>query len=216
MGTMTSNKLGGLALTFGPLLAVLAYLLSPGQGLIGGQVDFADPQAGIGALLSNGGIAAITSTLAPIGLIILLHGINTLVEQLRTGQGGSIAGLGRVFLVFGIVAWMVGGSFQAAIAGGNTGAAAGALYAAGFGLNLTGGILSGLAFLLIGLGVSTNANFYRNFALVAAAVSLVLLVVNIVVANDTSMQLTLAPVVGIGFIVFTVWSITLGQKLGKL
>ena len=50
MGTMTSNKLGGLALTFGPLLAVLAYLLSPGQGLIGGQVDFADPQAGIGAL----------------------------------------------------------------------------------------------------------------------------------------------------------------------
>ena len=59
-------------------------------------------------------------------------------------------------------------------------------------------------------------NFNRNFALVAAAVSLVLLVVNIVVANDTSMQLTLAPVVGIGFIVFTVWSITLGQKLGKL
>ena len=111
---------------------------------------------------------------------------------------------------------MVGGSFQAAIAGGNTGAAAGALYAAGFGLNLTGGILSGVAFLLIGLGVSTNANFNRNFALVAAAVSVILLVVNIVVANDTSLQLTLAPVVGVGFIVFTIWSITLGQKLGKL
>ena len=102
------------------------------------------------------------------------------------------------------------------IAGGNTGAAAGALYAAGFGLNLTGGILSGVAFFLVGLGVSTNANFNRNFALVAAAVSVILLVVNIVVANDTSLQLTLAPVVGVGFIVFTIWSITLGQKLSKL
>jgi hypothetical protein len=216
MGTITTNKLGGLALTFGPLLAVLAYLATPGQGLIGGQVDWSNAQAAIGTILENATLSTITGFLAPIGLIILLFGLNTLVSHLEKGEGAALAGLGRVFFVFALVCWLVGSSFVVTIAGGNAGPAVGALYAGSFGLQLAGGILSGVAFLLVGLGVSANADFNKNFALVVALVSAVLLVVNLIIANDPSMQLSLSPIIGVGFIVFTVWSVTLGQKLNKI
>ena len=74
MGTISINKIGGLALILGPVVALVFYLLQPG----GSFIDAADPaNAGetINAMVSNATLGKVVSIIVPIGLIVFLFGI---------------------------------------------------------------------------------------------------------------------------------------------
>lgn len=214
MGTISVNRLGGMALIIGPIVAVVSFLIRPGGGLVAGTVDPADAAASIGVLIANSGLATISNAVAPLGLIVLIYGINVMIESnLRGGNGEAIGRLGVLFASYGLVAWIIGSSCALVIAGGNAATAVGALYATGLGLNIAGGVLFGLAFVLIGLAASSNENFNRTFALVIVALSMVSTVLSIWTALDNSMLQTGGMIVGPIYGITTIWSVTVGRKL---
>ena len=215
MGTISVHKLGGLSLVFGPILAVVSFLIRPGGGLIGGRVDPADPQAAIGVLIANANVAGFSFFLGPIALLVFLFGVRVLVESLKGGNGEALARFGSLFLGFSVVAWLISSACALTIAGGNAGPAAGAVYAVGTGINISGGILASLAFLFISLAISTRDDFNKVFALAVVALSLVQAVLAIMSGRDISMLQTTNLVAGFIYTVTVVWSVTLGLGLMK-
>lgn len=210
MGTMSVNKLGGLALVIGPILAIASFLIRPGGGIIGGQVDPADAAASIGAILADGTMATLSGAGAMVGLIVLLYGIGVVVDSLKGGNGEALARLGALLLTFALVSWLVGTSAQLVIASGNATPVAGSLYAGSQGLSNVGGILSSLAFLAISWAVSTRDDFNRPFALIVAAVSAVMFVVAVMAALDSSMLQTAGMVASVVYLITVAWSVTIG------
>ena len=60
MGTISVNKLGGLALIVGPVVCLVFYFIQQ-LGVIGSDVDPADGNAVVQALVSNSTLTTITS-----------------------------------------------------------------------------------------------------------------------------------------------------------
>lgn len=215
MGTISANKLAGLSIIVGSILSIIFFTIRPGGGLVGGNVDPADAAASIAALLANSDMASLSFFFVPIGLILFFYGMRTLVENLQGSDGAPIARLGMVFFLLALIGWTTSSALALVIAGGNAGAAVGAVYVISLGINMTSSIFGALAFLLIALGLSTNSDFNKVFALVIAAISAIILVASIWAGKDLSMLQTTSMISGVGYIVTVVWVVTLGLGLLK-
>lgn len=215
MGAISTNRLGGASLIVGPLLAVVCFLIRPGGGLVGGQVDPADASASINVVTANADLAGISFLLAPIGLLALVYGLNVFAESLKGGNGEALARYGTLFFLLALMSWSVGSALTVAIAGGAAAGAAEALYAAGTAVSSTGGIFAALGLLALSVGVSTRDDFNKPFALIVAATSAILLVFAVLSARDTSLLQAANTVAGIAYAITTSWSVTLGRGLMK-
>lgn len=216
MGTISVNKLGGLALIIGPIVGLASYLIRPGGGIVGGTVDPADATGSIGVLVANADLASISFLLGPIGAILLLFGIGNIVKNvLKGGNGEALGSLGTLMVLFGTVGWMIAAALSGVIAGENAGTAVGAVYVIGLGINVYTGIIVSIGFFLVTLAASTNDFFNKPFTLVAAAAAAVALVCAVLAGNDLSMLQTTSMIAGICWLVLTVWSITVGLNLMK-
>ena len=80
MGNLSLNKLGGLSIIVGPVLALVFYLLQPG-GLLIDSADPSDAQATIAALVSNSAMSHLSAFLIPLGLLLFLHGFLTVQNK---------------------------------------------------------------------------------------------------------------------------------------
>ena len=218
IGTISVNKLGGLAVIFGPVFTLVFFFLQPGGAII----DAADPasaQATISAMLANSGLATLCSVLIPVGLLIMLFGMIVVQGNLRSdGNGDALSRLGLLFLMIGIVCWVIGSGANLAIAGTDLPVeqaipAYGSLYAATLGLSTTGGLLTGIGFLAISLAISTREDYNRTFALVAVAAAVVSIVVTIIGGMDSSQLELTTQITGIPYLIHTAWVITIGRKL---
>jgi len=214
MGTISVNKLGGLSLIVGPVLALICYLIRPG-GPITDNADPANAAASIMALMGNSDLASITGILLVVGLILLLNGVRTLRESLRGGNGDALAGLGALLLLFATVGWIIGTALTTTIAGGSAGAAVGALYVAALGINISSGMLAGLAFLCISLGVSTRDDSNKPLALIVAVASAVGFITSILGGRDLSTLEMMNNIGAISYVITTIWMVTLGLRLMK-
>jgi hypothetical protein len=216
MGTISVNKLGGLALVVGPIIGLISYLIRPGGGIVGGSVDPTNAKAAIGALIANADLANISLFLGPIGAILLLFGIQSLVKNvLKGGNGEALGSLGTLMILFVVIAWVITAGLSQSIAGQSAGAATGALYAATLAIQVSVGIIGAIGFLLVTLAASTNDFFNKNFTLGAALAAAVGLVAALVGGFDLSLLYTMNYVSGIAWLVLTVWSITVGLSLMK-
>jgi hypothetical protein len=213
MGTISANKLGGLSLIVGPVLALVFYFLAPG-GLLIDAADPADAAANIGATLANTGLAHITAFVIPLGLIVLFYGVHTLAGSLRGGNGEALSGYSVILWLLATVGWVLTAALTHVIAG-DVGPAAGALYAISLGVGQMSSVLFALAALTLSLAISTRDDFNKITAYVIAVVSVVILVTAIIGGMDkTQLELT-NQIGGIGYMIFTLWSITLGLTLVK-
>ena len=98
---------------------------------------------------------------------------------------------------------------------GDVGPAAGTIYAISLGVGQMSSVLFALAALTLSLAISTRDDFNKITAYVIAVVSVVILVTSIIGGMDkTQLELT-NQIGGIGYLVFTLWSITLGLALVK-
>ena len=217
MGNCTVNKLGGLALIFGPLVSIVSFLLRPGGGIIGGNVDPADSAASIGVLLQNSGFAGISFLLLSIGLIIMFFGMSVLVNNLKDGEGLALGRIGLVFALFGTVGWLIACSGTLTIAGGSIPAAAtqavGAVYAASLGVNVLASIIAAIGFTLIVLGVLCGGQTNKNFTLVVLVLQLVVLVTSLMAGNDLSFLQTASMVGGGAYVVTVIWLANIGRSM---
>lgn len=216
MGTISANKLGGLALVAGPIIGLISYLIRPGGGIVGGNVDPTNAQASIGALVANADLASISLLLGPIGAILLLFGIQSIVKNvLKGGNGEALASLGSLMILFIVIAWVITAGLSQSIAGQSAGPAAGALYAATLAIQVSTGIIGAIGFLLLTLAASTNDFFNKNFTRIAAFAAAVGLVASLVAGFDLSQLQLMSQVSGIAWLVLTAWSVTVGLSLMK-
>jgi len=216
MGTISENKLGGLALVVGPIVGLASWLIRPGGGLVGGTVDPANAKASIGVLMANADMANISLVLGPIGIVLLFAGLRHVVETvLKGGNGGALASLGVPMILMVTIGWVIGAALTNTIASGSAGAGAGALYASQLGIQLTVGIIGGIGFLLVTLAATTNDFFNKNFAYAATAAAAVALVCSILGANDLSQLQLMSQITGVSWVVLTIWSVTVGLAVMK-
>lgn len=220
MGTISVNKLGAFALMFGPVFTLIFFFLQPGGAIID-AADPADAAATITAMLSNSGLAKVTSVLIPIGLLIFLYGISVVVGNVRSnGNGGALAGFGMQFILFGVIGWITVSGASLAIAGTslpteNAIPIYGSLYGATVGIGTVSGILAGIGFLALALAVSTRDDSNNIAALVAAVAAIVAIVVAIIGGVDSAQLETMTLITGITYLVHTAWFIMIGLDLLK-
>ena len=205
MGDISVNKLGGLSLIVGPVVALVFYFIQQ-FGVIGADVDPADGNAVVAALAGNSSLATLTSIGISIALIIMLHGIVRLAFE----SSDALSSLGMKFVIVGTVGWVIASGLTAAIAGDINN---GGLYGGALGINQFSGIVWSLGFLLVVLGVSGRDYINKNVAYVVALVAIVGLVTGIIGGFDTSTLQTMNLIGGICYIIFTLWSIWLGKDM---
>ena len=194
MGSMSVNKLGGLSLIVGPVVAVISFLIRPGGGIIGGNVDPANSAASIGVLLQNSGLAGISFLLLTLGLIVMIFGISVLVNNLKDGEGLA---LGRIGLMFGIFAQQ----------------SYGAVYAASLGVNTLASIIAAIGFTFIAWGVLASGKYNKKLTLLVLIVQLVVLVASIMGGNDSSFLKTAAMIGGGGYVITVIWTVMIGCSM---
>ena len=216
MGTISVNKLGGLSLALGPVIALVGYFLQPG-GMLIDAVDPANAPAVLGAMLGNAGLVHLTGFLITIGLVMMLYGLHTLQGAIHEGGNGHALIHYTVLLFFlATVGWISGTALGHVIAGNpELGAAAGTLYAMSIGIGTVSGALAGIAFLFAGLAVSTRDDSNKMFALAAAAAGAVALITSVLGGMDKTQLQTMNMIGGITYIVIMIWLITLGMGLMK-
>jgi len=205
MGDISVNKLGGLSLIVGPVVALVFYFIQQ-LGVIGSDVDPADGNAVVMALTGNSSLATITAIGISVGLIILLHGIVRLAME----SSDALSSLGMKFVIVGTVGWVVASALTAAIAGDINN---GGLYGGSLGINQFSSIVWSLGFLLVVLGISGRDYINKNVAYVVGLVALVSLVVSVIGGFDSSTLQTMNLIGGICYIIFTLWSIWLGKDM---
>ena len=221
MGTISANKLGGLALMFAPIITLIFYFLQPG----GAFIDAADPADGaatIAAMLSNVGLGKVVSIVIPIGLLVFLSGILVLQENVRSnGNGGALSRIAVLFILAGIIGWVVSSGASLAITGSGKEAAEAvtlfeSMYSATLGIGTVAGILWGIGTLALALAISTREDSNKIAALVAAVAAVVAIVVTIIGGLDSTTLETMTLISGITYLVHMVWFFMLGLNLSKV
>jgi hypothetical protein len=220
MGTISANKLGGLALMVAPMITLIFYFLQPG----GSFIDAADPADGaatIAAMVSNAGLGKVVSIVIPIGLLVFLSGILVLQENVRSnGNGGALSRIAVLFILVGIIGWVVSAGASLAIIGSplqadQAVAFNASLYSATLGIGTVAGILWGIGTLALALAISTREDSNKIAALVAAVAAVVAIVVTIIGGLDTAQLKLMTQITGISYIVHVVWFFMLGRSLSQ-
>ena len=107
MSTLSLNKLGGLSLVLGPLLAFAFFLIQPG-GLLIDSAKPSDSAALIAAAADNVVLSNLTAIVIALGIIMTTYGMYVVQAGLRgSGNGESLALAGFLLLLFGNVGWVM-------------------------------------------------------------------------------------------------------------
>ena len=91
MGTLSVNKVAGLSLVLGPLLAFIFFLIQPGRLLID-SADISSATDSIMAAAGNAALSNITAMVISLGLITTVYGFYVLQSRVGTsGNGKALA-----------------------------------------------------------------------------------------------------------------------------
>ena len=198
---------------FAPVVTLIFYFLQPG----GSFIDAADPADGaatIAAMVANAGLGKVVSIVIPIGLLVFLSGILVLQENIRSnGNGGALSRIAVLFILVGIIGWVVSAGVSLAIIGSTLPNAS--LYSATLGIGTVAGVLWGIGTLALALAISTREDSNKIAALVAAVAAVVAIVVTIIGGLDTAQLELMTQITGIIFVVHVVWFFMLGRSLSQ-
>ena len=179
MGTISVNRLAGLSLIFGPVIAFVFFLVEPG-GLI---IDSADVSDAIGSITAKGANAALTNVTnigIILGLALILSGLYALMRNVTLqGNGKALAQMGFFMIFVGLAGWILAGGMDFILADAQTSdqiAGSVPVYYAGSALFYAGGITLGFGGSIFALGLSTRDDFNSIISLLAALVSLAVMV----------------------------------------
>jgi hypothetical protein len=218
MAGLSVPKLGGYCLIIGPVVGLFAFVFQPGGVLINNAL-MNNAEATFTALAHHQSVANITGIGIALGLTLVLYGQFALLCSLRSGHGEeALSQLGLVFLAVGAVGWVLmqglnlemsdtrledAASFQSAAA----------VFRVEFGMSLISGLAVALGFLLFSIGLALRSEFNRVAAVVIAMVSIVALVSQVIGISDASRFSTAILITRLCFVVWAIWSISLGTGM---
>lgn len=215
MGTISINRLGGLSLIVGPVLALVFFFMAPGQMLVE-QTDPTDTAGFVKVMQDNALLTHLTSFVIPLGLVMMLFGFYALQGLVRTGgNGDSLSRLGITFLFFGVIGWVMSSGMGHIVANTDNTDIAKSVFQASGGFNIVGNLAGALGFLAFSLAISTRDDFNKNMAIIAALASGVLLITTVIGTSDNTQANTMGMIGGISYIVVAAWSVMIGMAIHK-
>ena len=189
MGTISVNRLAGLSLILGPVVAFVFFLVEPG-GLIIDRADVSDAVGIITAKGSNAALTNVTNMAIIFGLALILSGLYALMRNVTLeGNGKAFVQMGFFMVFVGLTGWILAGGTDFILADAQTPEQITGtipVYYAGSALFYAGGITLGLGGSIFALGLSTRDDFSRAISLLAALVSLAVMAffMTAILSND--------------------------------
>ena len=146
MGTISVNRLAGLSLIFGPIIAFVFFLIEPG-GLLIDSAEVSDAVGSITTKSANAALTNITNIAIILGLSLILSGLYALMRNVTLqGNGKALAQMGFFMIFVGLTGWILAGGMDFILADTETSEQIGGsvpVYYAGSAFLYAGGIALG-------------------------------------------------------------------------
>ncbi|MXX53740.1 MAG: hypothetical protein F4Z35_07415 [Dehalococcoidia bacterium] len=179
MGTISVNRLAGLSLIVGPIIAFVFFLIEPGGLLIDSAVA-SDAIGSITAKSANAALTNVTNIAIVLGLALILSGLYALMRNVTLqGNGKALVQMGFFMLFVGLTGWILSGGMDFILADAQTSdqiRESVPVFYVGSALLYAGGIAVGFGGFIFALGLSTRDDFNQIISLLAALVSLAVMV----------------------------------------
>ena len=191
MGTIAVNRLAGLSLIIGPTIAFVFFLLEPG-GLLIDSATASDAVGAITAKSANAALTNVTNIAIILGLSLILSGLYALMRNVTLqGNGKAFVQMGFFVIFVGLTGWILSGGMDFILADAQISDEARdsvPVFYVGSVLLYAGGLAVGFGGFIFALGLSTRDDFNRIISLLAALVSLAVMVFFI-----TAMRVGISP-----------------------
>jgi len=215
MGNISENKLGGWGLLIGPGLATVLYVVIfviIGGGGVDDPTNFTDV-----ASQSVTSLQQVLWLFPAISLIFFFYGLTVLHNDIKeNGNNSAILRLGSMGVFFGILGIFLGVATGYGSSWDATGHDPATLQAVGASINTYGGFAWSIGLILVTLAVaSSREGMHKVFAYVmtiVAAVNLIIVVMDLLSPANWETTVMIYPII---YVVFSLWSITLGLNLMK-
>ena len=218
MGTIAVNRLAGLSLIFGPIIAFVFFLLEPG-GLLIDSAEVSDAVGSIMAKSSNAALANITNIGIILGLALILSGLYAVMRNVTLqGNGKALVQMGFFMLLVGLIGWILSSATDFILADAQTGeqiAGSVPVYYSGSALVYAGGIMIGLGGFIFALGLSTRDDFNQIVSLLAALVSLAVMVFFMIAILNNDGRDTFISLARSFYVLLVIWWGYLGVGMMK-
>ena len=218
MGTISVNRLAGLSLIFGPIIAFVFFLIEPG-GLL---IDNAKVSDAVGSITSKGANAALTNVTniaIILGLALILSGLYALMRNVTLqGNGKALVQMGFFVILIGLTGWILAGGIDFILADAQTSdqiSGSVPVYYAGLALFYAGGITFGFGGFIFALGLSTRDDFNQIVSLLAALVSLAVMVFFMIAILSNDGLDTFITLARSCYVLLVIWNGYLGIGLMK-
>ena len=213
MGTISVNRLAGLSLIFGPIIAFVFFLIEPG-GLL---IDSAEVSDAVGSITAKGANAALTNVAniaIILGLTLILSGLYALMRNVTLeGNGKAFVQMGFFTIFVGLTGWIFASGVDFILADAQTSdqiRGSIPVYHAGSALLYAGGITLGFGGFVFALGLSTRDDFNRIISLLAALVSLAVMVLFMIAVLSNDGRETFITLARGCYVLLVIWYVYLG------
>ncbi len=218
MGTISVNRLAGLSLIFGPIIAFVFFLIEPG-GMLIDRAEVSDAVGSISAKSSNATLTNVTNIAIILGLALILSGLYALMRNVTLeGNGKAFVQMGFFMIFVGLTGWIFAGGVDFILADAETSeqiTGSVPVYYAGSALFYAGGITLGFGGFIFALGLSTRDDFNRTISLLAALVSLAVMVFFVLAVLDNGGRDTFISIARGCYVLLVIWYGYLGSGLMK-
>ena len=216
MGNISANKLGGIGLIIGPGLATLLYLVifvALGDAGSGNPTDFTE-------FTRQSSLEGFLGLLPGISLVFFFYGLVVLGNNFKNGGNNEpLYRLGLSGAFFGILGILIATSLGAGVNLDGITVDEGyesVLNLAAGSIQTYMGIIFSLGATLLALAVSSNKDGgLKIFAYIVALVGVINVVVGFINILDASTWETTFIVTPISYLIYSIWSVTLGLDLVK-
>ena len=214
MGNISANKLGGIGLIIGPGLATLLYLVifvALGDAGSGNPTDFTE-------FTRQSSLEGFLGLLPGISLVFFFYGLVVLGNNFKDGGNNEpLYRLGLSGAFFGILGILIATSLGAGVNLDGITVDEGyesVLNLAAGSIQTYMGIIFSIGATLLALAVSSNKDGgLKIFAYIVALVGVINVVVGFINILDASTWETTFIVTPISYLIYSVWSVTLGLDL---
>lgn len=216
MGSISVNRLAGLSLIFGPIIAFIFFLIEPG-GLLIDSASVSDAVGSITAKGTNATLTNVTNIAIILGLTLILSGLYALMRNVTLqGNGKALVQMGYFMIFVGLTGWILSGGIDFILADAQTSdqiMATVPVYYTGSAFVYAGGIALGFGGFIFALGLSTRDDFNRIISLLAALVSLAVMVFFMIAVLNNDGRDTFISLARSSYVLLVIWYGYLGFGL---
>ncbi len=216
MGTIAVNRLAGLSLIFGPIIAFVFFLIEPG-GLLIDSAEVSDAVGSVTAKGNNPALTNVTNIGIILGLALILSGLYALMRNVTLqGNGKALVQMGFFMMFVGLTGWILSSATDFILADAQTSdqiAGSVPVYYASSALVYAGGITLGFGGLIFALGLSTRDDYNRIVSLLAALVSLAIMVFFMIAILNNDGRDTFISLARSFYVLLVIWYGYLGVGL---